>query len=122
MFEFIERRLVIIYHDYLYILIHIWFVIWPPRLCHIFTYSIFAVLVCSSKKYRVSKCFNRHSKLCLLFMVDWRFLSLIIFSTLIDYSIGQMLRVEQARFKRKILLGFSILINIGFLGSIITFF
>jgi len=47
---------------------------------------------------------------------DWRFLSLIIFSTLIDYSIGQMLRVEQARFKRKILLGFSILINIGFLG------
>ena len=47
---------------------------------------------------------------------DWRFLSLIIFSTLIDYSISQMLRVEQARFKRKILLGFSILINIGFLG------
>lgn len=47
---------------------------------------------------------------------DWRFLSLIIFSTLIDYSIGQRLRVEQARFKRKILMGFSILINIGFLG------
>ena len=47
---------------------------------------------------------------------DWRFLSLIIFSTLVDYSIGQILRVEQARFKRKILLGFSILINIGFLG------
>lgn len=47
---------------------------------------------------------------------DWRFLSLIIFSTLIDYSIGQILRVEEARFKRKILLGFSILINIGFLG------
>ena len=47
---------------------------------------------------------------------DWRFLSLIIFSTIIDYSIGQRLRVEHARLKRKILLGLSILINIGFLG------
>ena len=47
---------------------------------------------------------------------DWRFLSLIIFSTLVDYFVGQKLRNEQQISKRKILLWISILVNIGFLG------
>ena len=47
---------------------------------------------------------------------DWRFLSLIIFSTVVDYLIGQKLRVEEKQSKRKVLLWTSILVNLGFLG------
>ncbi|MGJ5641905.1 MBOAT family O-acyltransferase [Formosa sp. S-31] len=47
---------------------------------------------------------------------DWRFLSLIIFSTLVDYSIGRKLKTEENQTKRKTLLWTSILINLGFLG------
>ena len=47
---------------------------------------------------------------------DWRFLSLIFFSTLLDFSLGKLLKVEESLFKRKVLLGSSILVNLGFLG------
>ena len=47
---------------------------------------------------------------------DWRFLSLILFSTLVDYSVGRQLKNEENQFKRKILLWTSILVNLGFLG------
>ncbi len=47
---------------------------------------------------------------------DWRFLSLILFSTLIDYSVGIRLSKEENNFKRKVLLWTSILVNLGFLG------
>lgn len=47
---------------------------------------------------------------------DWRFLSLIIFSTIIDYSIGVLLSKEERVLKRKILLWTSIAVNLGFLG------
>ena len=47
---------------------------------------------------------------------DWRFLSLIAFSTLVDYSVGVRLGIEQKQFKRKILLWTSIVVNLGFLG------
>ncbi|SDH02697.1 MBOAT family O-acyltransferase [Psychroflexus sediminis] len=47
---------------------------------------------------------------------DWRFLSLIIFSTLIDYTIGLQLKREENQLKRKILLWTSIIVNLGFLG------
>ena len=47
---------------------------------------------------------------------DWRFLSLILFSTLIDYSIGIRLSKEENISKRKIFLWMSILVNLGFLG------
>ena len=47
---------------------------------------------------------------------DWRFLSLILFSTLVDYTVGQKLRNEENQLKRKVLLWTSILINLGFLG------
>ena len=47
---------------------------------------------------------------------DWRFLSLIAFSTLVDYFIGIRLGVEQKQSKRKILLWISIIVNLGFLG------
>ncbi len=47
---------------------------------------------------------------------DWRFLSLIIFSTIVDYTVGQKLKNEENQLKRKALLWASILVNIGFLG------
>tara|TARA_R110002012_G_scaffold220618_1_gene392267 strand:+ start:17898 stop:19355 length:1458 start_codon:yes stop_codon:yes gene_type:complete len=47
---------------------------------------------------------------------DWRFLSLIVFSSLIDFTIGKLLAKEERRPHRKLLLWSSILINLGFLG------
>ena len=47
---------------------------------------------------------------------DWRFLSLIIFSTVVDYLVGFKLRNEDQKSKRKVLLWISILVNLGFLG------
>ena len=47
---------------------------------------------------------------------DWRFLSLIAFSSFVDYFIGvEMSRTENGRKRNLLLLG-SILVNIGFLG------
>jgi D-alanyl-lipoteichoic acid acyltransferase DltB (MBOAT superfamily) len=47
---------------------------------------------------------------------DWRFLSLIAFSTITDYFIGIKLKEEEKQTKRKLLLWLSILVNLGFLG------
>ncbi|SDR76748.1 MBOAT family O-acyltransferase [Winogradskyella sediminis] len=47
---------------------------------------------------------------------DWRFLSLILFSTLVDYSIGLALGKKKKLKTRKILLWISICVNLGFLG------
>lgn len=47
---------------------------------------------------------------------DWRFLSLIAFSSLVDYFVGLSLANAETRMKRKLLLLVSILVNIGFLG------
>ncbi|AXT20752.1 MBOAT family protein [Flavobacteriaceae bacterium AU392] len=47
---------------------------------------------------------------------DWRFLSLIIFSSLLDYVIGLSLSKENNPNKRKQLLWISICVNLGFLG------
>ena len=47
---------------------------------------------------------------------DWRFLSLILFSTIIDYSVGLALSKQEDKKKRQILLWVSILVNLGFLG------
>lgn len=47
---------------------------------------------------------------------DWRFLSLIVFSTLVDYWVGSRLAKTDVTAKRKALLWISILVNLGFLG------
>lgn len=47
---------------------------------------------------------------------DYRFLSLIVFSTLVDYTIGISLSKTSVQSKRKVLLWISILVNLGFLG------
>ena len=43
-------------------------------------------------------------------------LSLIIFSTVVDFLVGQKLRTENDQFKRKVLMCISIIVNLGFLG------
>jgi len=47
---------------------------------------------------------------------DWRFLSLILFSTIVDYCVGICLGKEMNLAKRKSLLWISIFVNLGFLG------
>ncbi len=70
--------------------------------------------------------FNRNLKLQNLLIVvssyvfygwwDYRFLSLIFFSTLVDYIVGIALSGQTLKYKRKLLLLTSICVNIGFLG------
>lgn len=47
---------------------------------------------------------------------DWRFLALILFSTIVDYCIGLSLLKNKNQRKRKLLLWASVLVNLGFLG------
>jgi len=47
---------------------------------------------------------------------DWRFLSLIVFSTLMDYVVGRCLSLEQFENKRRVLLCISIVSNLVLLG------
>ena len=47
---------------------------------------------------------------------DWRFLGLIIFSTVLDFFIGKSLEKAKLEINRKLLLYTSITVNLGFLG------
>lgn len=47
---------------------------------------------------------------------DYRFLSLILLSTLVDYFVGLAIESSEEKSKRKLLLGLSIVFNIGVLG------
>lgn len=47
---------------------------------------------------------------------DWRFLSLIIVSSFVDYYVGSQVYKTEKQSKRKWLLGISLLVNLGFLG------
>ncbi len=47
---------------------------------------------------------------------DWKFLSLIVISTLVDFLVGKQLGKQTGKTERKILLWISILVNLGFLA------
>lgn len=47
---------------------------------------------------------------------DYRFLSLLVFSTLVDYFVGWGLLSQQNQLKRRLLLTLSIVVNLGLLG------
>lgn len=47
---------------------------------------------------------------------DWRFLFLILFSTIVDFTVGRKLEKEENNTRRRALLWTSILVNLGFLG------
>ncbi len=70
--------------------------------------------------------FNKELRLRNLFLLvisyifygwwDWRFLSLIIFSSFLDYFVGLKLSTEEAPSKRKAWLFTSVIVNLGLLG------
>ena len=47
---------------------------------------------------------------------DWRFLSLIIFSTVVDFLVGGRLATEERLTRRRLWLALSIFSNLGLLG------
>ena len=47
---------------------------------------------------------------------DWRFLSLIVFSTVLDFIVGLLLEKENNQGRRKLYLLISVVVNLGFLG------
>jgi len=47
---------------------------------------------------------------------DWRFLFLILFSTVTDYFVGLLLQKDYLQKKRKIILAVSVVVNLSFLG------
>ena len=47
---------------------------------------------------------------------DWRFLFLILLSTIVDFGVGLLLKEENNQVRRKVLLWTSIIVNIGILG------
>jgi alginate O-acetyltransferase complex protein AlgI len=47
---------------------------------------------------------------------DWRFLSLVLFSTLVDYSVGRGLASANQQGRRQMFLATSIILNLGLLG------
>lgn len=47
---------------------------------------------------------------------DWRFLFLIAFSSIVDYSVGIWMSKTEVQIRRKLLLFLSVFVNIGFLG------
>nr|WP_321407120.1 MBOAT family O-acyltransferase [uncultured Carboxylicivirga sp.] len=47
---------------------------------------------------------------------NWKFLLLILFSTIVDFTVGILLKNQTHQTKRKLLLWTSILVNLGFLG------
>lgn len=48
---------------------------------------------------------------------DWRFLSLIVISTVVDYSIGRLMSTQPPPARRKVLLWASVIVNIGILAA-----
>lgn len=70
--------------------------------------------------------FNKDIKLQNLFILivsyafygwwDWRFLSLIAFSSTVDYLVGLQFGKTEDQRKRKLLLGISLIVNLGMLG------
>jgi alginate O-acetyltransferase complex protein AlgI len=48
---------------------------------------------------------------------DWRFLGLILFSTLVDYGVGVLLDREERSGRRRLYLAFSLIGNLGLLGA-----
>jgi alginate O-acetyltransferase complex protein AlgI len=47
---------------------------------------------------------------------DWRFLSLLVFSSVVDYVVGLAIQASQAQHRKKILLMVSIFMNLGLLA------
>ena len=91
-------------------------------LFHSLDFAIFLPVVFSLYWFVTSKNLNLQNTLIVASSYifygwwDWRFLGLIIFSSLLDFVIGLRLGKEQNEKKRKLLVSASILVNLGMLG------
>lgn len=70
----------------------------------------------SSKRVRSQNLFLMVASYIFYGWWDWRFLSLILFSTCVDYIVGRQLNTQNDPLKRKILFWISVSVNLGFLG------
>ncbi len=82
----------------------------------IFLPIVFALYWMLSGKHRIQNLFIVFASYVFYSWWDWRFLSLIFTSTIIDYFVGLGLTVQKNSRIRKILLWTSIILNLGFLG------
>lgn len=87
-----------------------------------FEFAVFLPIVFSiywiigGKRVRIQNLFMLISSYVFYGWWDIKFLALIIFSSLIDYSVGRMLEKEDKELRRKFLLAISLLVNLGLLG------
>lgn len=94
----------------------------PNMLFNSIEFAIFLPIVfllywfVARKNYRLQNVFVLLASYVFYGWWDWRFLSLIIFSSFVDYVVGLWLAREEKAGKRKLLLATSIFVNLGFLG------
>lgn len=87
-----------------------------------FEFIIFLPIVFLLYWFVTNKNINRQNTLLIMASYifygwwDWRFLSLIVFSSLVDYLVGVQLGEKNKPKKRKVLLLLSVSVNIGFLS------
>lgn len=85
-------------------------------------FAIFLPIVFVLYWFVTQKNLNRQNALvlCASFIFygwwDWRFLSLIVFSSIVDFLVGWGLAKTELQSKRRLLLLTSIIVNLGFLG------
>jgi len=70
----------------------------------------------TNKNLKLQNCFIVFASYIFYGWWDWRFLSLLLCSTVIDYTVGVKLQNEHKANKRKRLLWISLLVNLGILG------
>jgi alginate O-acetyltransferase complex protein AlgI len=70
----------------------------------------------ANKNYKTQNFLIVLASYCFYGFWNWKFLALIFLSTVIDYFLGLKLSGEESLNKRKRLLWFSIIVNLGFLG------
>ncbi|MCO5247378.1 MAG: MBOAT family protein [Chitinophagales bacterium] len=82
----------------------------------IFLPIVFAIYWILSRSLRLQNLFIVISSFFFYGWWDWRFLSLLSFSIIVDFFIGRALQYQENLSKRRFILWISIITNLGFLG------
>lgn len=82
----------------------------------LFLLIVFMVYWMLNKRLRVQNAWLLLSSYFFYGWWDWRFLILIFFSSLVDFLVSQKLERTETRKARNVLLGVSLLVNLGVLG------
>jgi alginate O-acetyltransferase complex protein AlgI len=86
---------------------------------HSLTFVVF-LLVVYSIYWRLRRKSQNWLLLCASYVFygwwDWRFLGLIVFSSLVDFGVGRALHVAEGQRRRRLLLALSLTTNLGLLG------